>query len=160
MKRKASQKIDSPRSKRAKARAKRAQEEKSEDEDVEMTSPNQTSTKKDASSSERQRKKPVSSKAASKKSQKKSGPPGSSADTNKIKINRAPVLTLFAAVVSTVEGHDWETSLTVGKAIAVLSVRIGEIASYLAVRAGSRNPKAARWDSWNLPVRCVTFVVM
>lgn len=41
----------------------------------------------------------------------------------KIKINRAPVLTLWAAVVAERLGYDEETSLTLGKAVAGLNAQ-------------------------------------
>jgi hypothetical protein len=41
----------------------------------------------------------------------------------KIKINRAPVLTLWAAVVAKRLGYDEETALTLGKAVAGLSAQ-------------------------------------
>jgi len=39
-------------------------------------------------------------------------------DDTKIQINRAPVLTLWTAVVAKTIGHPWDTSLTLGKAVA------------------------------------------
>jgi hypothetical protein len=41
----------------------------------------------------------------------------------KIKINRAPVLTLWAAVVAEMLGYDEETALTLGKAVAGLNAQ-------------------------------------
>jgi hypothetical protein len=41
----------------------------------------------------------------------------------KIKINRAPVLTLWGAVVAERLGHDKETALTLGKAVAGLNAQ-------------------------------------
>ena len=41
----------------------------------------------------------------------------------KIKINRAPVLTLWAAVVAERLGHDEDTALTLGKAVAGLNAQ-------------------------------------
>src|SRR5574342_960915 len=41
----------------------------------------------------------------------------------KIKINRAPVLTLWAAVVAEKLGYDHETALTLGKAVAGLNAQ-------------------------------------
>ncbi len=38
-----------------------------------------------------------------------------------IKINRAPVLTLWAAVVAQRLGYDWEEALTLGRAVAGLN---------------------------------------
>ena len=43
--------------------------------------------------------------------------------TKKIKINRAPVLTLWAAVVAKRLGYDEETALTLGKAVAGLNAQ-------------------------------------
>ena len=43
--------------------------------------------------------------------------------TKKIKINRAPVLTLWAAVVAERLGYDEETALTLGKAVAGLNAQ-------------------------------------
>ena len=43
--------------------------------------------------------------------------------TNKIKINRAPVLTLWAAVVAERLGYDEDTALTLGKAVAGLNAQ-------------------------------------
>ena len=40
-----------------------------------------------------------------------------------IEINRAPVLTLWAAVVAERAGFDWETALTLGKAVAGLNAQ-------------------------------------
>jgi len=41
----------------------------------------------------------------------------------KIKINRAPVMTLWAAVVAERLGHDHDTALTLGKAVAGLNAQ-------------------------------------
>lgn len=43
--------------------------------------------------------------------------------SKKIKINRAPVLTLWAAVVAERMGYDEETALTLGKAVAGLNAQ-------------------------------------
>ena len=43
--------------------------------------------------------------------------------TKKIKINRAPVLTLWAAVVAKRLGYDEDTALTLGKAVAGLNAQ-------------------------------------
>jgi len=43
--------------------------------------------------------------------------------TKKIKINRAPVMTLWAAVVAERLGHDHDTALTLGKAVAGLNAQ-------------------------------------
>jgi hypothetical protein len=43
--------------------------------------------------------------------------------TKKIKINRAPVLTLWAAVVAERSGHDHKEALTLGKAVAGLNAQ-------------------------------------
>ena len=43
--------------------------------------------------------------------------------TKKIKINRAPVLTLWAAVVAQRLGYDEDTALTLGKAVAGLNAQ-------------------------------------
>ena len=43
--------------------------------------------------------------------------------SNKIKINRAPVLTLWAAVVAERMGYEKETALTLGKAVAGLNAQ-------------------------------------
>ena len=43
--------------------------------------------------------------------------------TKKIKINRAPVLTLWAAVIAERLGYDEETALTLGKAVAGLNAQ-------------------------------------
>ena len=40
-----------------------------------------------------------------------------------IKINRAPVLTLWIATVAHHEGYDWDTSLTIGKVYAGLNAQ-------------------------------------
>ncbi len=42
---------------------------------------------------------------------------------NKIKINRAPVLTLWGAVVAEHLGYDWEEALTLGKVVAGLNAQ-------------------------------------
>jgi hypothetical protein len=42
---------------------------------------------------------------------------------NKIKINRAPVLTLWAAVVAERLGYDWDEALTFGKGVAGLNAQ-------------------------------------
>lgn len=44
-------------------------------------------------------------------------------DSNIVMINRAPVLTLWAAVVAERMGHDWECALTLGKAVAGLNAQ-------------------------------------
>lgn len=41
--------------------------------------------------------------------------------TDVIKINRAPVLTLWAAVIAERLGYDWEEALTLGRAVAGLN---------------------------------------
>jgi hypothetical protein len=41
----------------------------------------------------------------------------------KVTINRAPVLTLWAATVAERMGHSWETALTLGKAVAGLNAQ-------------------------------------
>jgi len=41
----------------------------------------------------------------------------------KISINRAPVLTLWAAIVAERAGHDWEEALTLGRALAGLNAQ-------------------------------------
>ena len=43
--------------------------------------------------------------------------------TKKIKINRAPVMTLWAAVVAERLGHNHDTALTLGKAVAGLNAQ-------------------------------------
>jgi hypothetical protein len=40
-----------------------------------------------------------------------------------ISINRAPVLTLWAAIVAERSGHDWEEALTLGRALAGLNAQ-------------------------------------
>jgi hypothetical protein len=40
-----------------------------------------------------------------------------------IEINRAPVLTLWIAIVANVQGYDWDSSLTIGKAFAGLNAQ-------------------------------------
>ena len=40
-----------------------------------------------------------------------------------VAINRAPVLTLWAAVVAARQGHDWDAALTVGKVVAGLNAQ-------------------------------------
>jgi hypothetical protein len=40
-----------------------------------------------------------------------------------VSINRAPVLTLWGAVVAERLGHDWDTALTLGKAVAGLNAQ-------------------------------------
>ncbi len=42
---------------------------------------------------------------------------------NKVTINRAPVLTLWAAIVAERLGHSWEESLTLGRALAGLNAQ-------------------------------------
>ncbi len=42
---------------------------------------------------------------------------------NKVIINRAPVLTLWAAVVAERLGHSWDESLTLGRAVAGLNAQ-------------------------------------
>lgn len=42
---------------------------------------------------------------------------------NVVRVNRAPVLTLWAAVVAERQGYDWETALTLGKAVAGLNAQ-------------------------------------
>jgi hypothetical protein len=41
----------------------------------------------------------------------------------KISINRAPVLTLWAAIVANRSGHDWSEALTLGRALAGLNAQ-------------------------------------
>ena len=41
----------------------------------------------------------------------------------RISINRAPVLTLWAAIVAERGGHDWEEALTLGRALAGLNAQ-------------------------------------
>ena len=53
-----------------------------------------------------------------------------------VSINRAPVLTLWAAVVAERLGFDREEALTLSKAVAGLTA---------AIRAGSRSLSAACW---------------
>jgi DNA mismatch repair ATPase MutL len=55
---------------------------------------------------------------AEKKSKKTKTERKDSKDRGKIVINRAPVLTLWVAVVANRLGHDWKTALTMGKLIA------------------------------------------
>lgn len=43
--------------------------------------------------------------------------------TNTVKVNRAPVLTLWAAVVAARRGYDWPEALTLGKAVAGLTAQ-------------------------------------
>jgi hypothetical protein len=40
-----------------------------------------------------------------------------------ISINRAPVLTLWAAIVAECSGHDWDEALTLGRALAGLNAQ-------------------------------------
>ncbi len=42
---------------------------------------------------------------------------------NKVTINRAPVLTLWAAIVAERLGHNWDESLTLGRAVAGLNAQ-------------------------------------
>src|SRR5512138_1954951 len=42
---------------------------------------------------------------------------------NKVTINRAPVLTLWAAIVAERLGHKWDESLTLGRALAGLNAQ-------------------------------------
>jgi len=44
-------------------------------------------------------------------------------ESGKVKVNRAPVLTLWAAVVAERMGYEWETALSFGKAVAGLNAR-------------------------------------
>ena len=44
-------------------------------------------------------------------------------ESREIEINRAPVLTLWAAVVAQRLGHDWDTALSLGKAVAGLNAQ-------------------------------------
>jgi len=55
-------------------------------------------------------------------------------EPNRIEINRAPVMTLWAAVVAERLGHSHETSLTLGRAVAGLN------AQSKAVHLGLREP--------------------
>ena len=43
--------------------------------------------------------------------------------TNAVMVNRAPVLTLWGAVVAQRMGYDWEEALTLGKAVAGLNAQ-------------------------------------
>lgn len=74
----------------------------------------------------------------------------------KIKINRAPVLTLWATIVAERLGYDAETALTLGKAVAGLNAqskgrRLGiyEEKSEEEKREEKRRRKKRR-QSWNL----------
>ena len=71
--------------------------------------------------------------------------------TKKIKINRAPVLTLWAAVVAKRLGYDEETALTLGKAVAGLNAQskgkklgIYEEKSEVEKKEGKRKEKAVK----------------
>ena len=63
----------------------------------------------------------------------------------KVKINRAPVLTLWATVVAERLGYDEETALTLGKAVAGLNARPATTGH---MTAGS-SPAAATQGSWS-----------
>lgn len=52
----------------------------------------------------------------------------------RIRINRAPVLTLWAAVVAERLGYEEETALTLGKAVAVLNAQSKKL--FEKVRSG------------------------
>lgn len=43
--------------------------------------------------------------------------------TNKVQVNRAPVLTLWVSIVARQAGYDEDTALTIGKAVAGLSAQ-------------------------------------
>jgi hypothetical protein len=45
-------------------------------------------------------------------------------DTNEIRVNRAPVLTLWAAIVAERLGHDADAAITLGRAVAGSSARV------------------------------------
>ena len=67
-------------------------------------------------------------------------------DSNIVMINRAPVLTLWAAVVAEREGHDPVTALTLGKAVAGLNAQkkgraLGIYGPPKAERAAGGKPK-------------------
>src|ERR671938_116530 len=72
-----------------------------------------------------------------------------------IRVNRAPVLTLWAAVVAEQLGHPWDTALTPGRAVAGAAARVK------ARSLGREESKADREaETPDLAVRHVTAPVM
>jgi hypothetical protein len=85
--------------------------------------------------------------------------------THEVQVNRAPVLTLWAAIVAERMGHDAETALTLGKALAGLNAqakgrRLGifEEPSPEAKKAKPK-PKPARARTVDLLGRSIPVVV-
>ncbi len=71
----------------------------------------------------------------------------------KVSINRAPVLTLWAAVVAERMGHPWKTALTLGKAMAGLTAQakgrnLGIYSARPRNEAGSANRKGTADLEW------------
>jgi hypothetical protein len=69
--------------------------------------------------------------------------------THKVKINRAPVLTLWATVVAERLGHDHEAALTLGKAVAGLNAQ--SKARRLGIVEESRDPREEKEPSVREP---------
>jgi hypothetical protein len=69
--------------------------------------------------------------------------------THKVKINRAPVLTLWATVVAEQLGHRPEAALTLGKAVAGLHAQ--SKARRLGMVEASSDPREARAPSGDEP---------
>jgi hypothetical protein len=63
-------------------------------------------------------------------------------ETTQIKVNRAPVLTLWAAVVAERLGYDQDTTVTLGKAVAGLNA--ASKARRLGIVEGPIDPREAR----------------
>jgi hypothetical protein len=71
----------------------------------------------------------------------------------KVTINRAPVLTLWAAAVAERMGHPWESALTLGKAVAGLNAQakgrtLGIYAARAPGEASQRAKKRAADVEW------------
>jgi hypothetical protein len=69
--------------------------------------------------------------------------------TEKITINRAPVLTLWAAVVAERLGYDRDAALTLGKAVAGLNAQ--SKACRLGIVEGQTDPSEARKPKGRTP---------
>ncbi len=67
----------------------------------------------------------------------------------KIKINRAPVLTLWATVVAERLGYDTETALTLGKAVAGLNSQSKGRRLGIYEEKSVEKKKSQKKDRWN-----------
>ena len=66
------------------------------------------------------------------------------ADDGTIRVNRAPVLTLWAAIVAERLGHDEDAAITLGRAVAGASARVKARSIGLEERGDADRPAAPR----------------